>query len=303
MKLNYNIIWVDDKIDTRPYLSIKQELKEFVNNEFFNCQIEEAEDLNEFKNLFKDNLTYDLIITDLSLNNGTTGKEVIDYVRDNKHNHAEIFFYSANTQLRQQELINSNRITFYQLTEGNYNELKSEIIDLVKLTISKFQHIVSMRGMIMQETSGLDLIMEQLVKNYIQDPKNLKNTEKILPPIISEIKRNAKEKYDKAYSDNTNKILKDNVLFSASQKIFALGKILEILDQKDFSGDYNKEIIWYRNQFAHAKIFINPQGKEFFKIKIDGNDDELIFDETLCKKIRENIIKHKSNLDKLQAIF
>lgn len=303
MKLNYNIIWVDDKIDTRPYKSIKKEIFEFITGEFFNCKIEEAEDFNEFTNLFADDITYDLIITDLSLNSGTTGKQVIDFIRDNKHNHTEIFFYSANTQLRQQRLVNSNRITFYQLTEGNYNELKNEIIDLVKLTISKFQHIVTMRGMIMHETSSLDIVMNSLVRNYIEDSKNKVNVDKILPPILLEIQKNAKEKCDKAFSNKSNKILKDNVLFSASQKIFALGKILEILEQNDFSKDYNKEIIWYRNQFAHAEIFINEKGKECFKIKIEGKDEELIFDEKLCRKIRENILKHKNNLDDFKAKF
>lgn len=300
MKLNYNIIWVDDKIDTRPYLSMKNEIFDFITNEFFNCSIEEAEDFNEFTQLFTDNISYDLIITDLSLNSGTTGKQVIDYIRDNKHNYTEIFFYSANTQLRQQELINSNRITFYQLTEGNYNELKNEIIDLVKLTISKFQHIVSMRGMIMHETSSLDVVMNCIVKNYIEDPKNKENVDKILPTIFSEIQKNAKEKCDRAFSNNPKKILRDNVLFNASQKIFALGKILEILEQDDFSKDYNDEIIWYRNQFAHAEIFINEDDKECFKIKIEGKDKELIFDEYLCKEIRKYIIKHKVNLENIQ---
>jgi hypothetical protein len=303
MKLNYNIIWVDDKIDTRPYISIKKEIFDFITDEFFNCKIEEAEDFNEFTNLFADDITYDLIITDLSLNSGTTGKQVIDFIRDNKHNHTEIFFYSANTQLRQQQLINSNRITFYQLTEGNYNELKNEIIDLVRLTISKFQHIVAMRGMIMHETSSLDVVMNYLVKNFIEDSKNKDNVDKILPPIFLEIQKNAKEKCDKAFSNKPNKILKDNVLFSASQKVFALGKILEILEQKDFSEDYNKEIIWFRNQFAHAEIFVNEEGKEYFKIKIEGVDQELLFDEKLCKGIRKNIIKHKENLDNLELIM
>lgn len=301
MKLNYNIIWVDDKIDTRPYLAIKKDLFDFVTNEFFNCEIQEAEDFNEFQELFSEDKSYDLIITDLSLNNGTTGKEVIDFIRENKHNHTEIFFYSANTQLRQQQLINSNRITFYQLTEGNYNELKNEIIDLVKLTISKFQHIVSMRGMIMHETSTLDLIMNKLVTNFINNPNNKKSSDLILPPIILAIQNNAKEKCDKAFSNKINKILKDNMLFSASQKIFALGEILKILDQEDFSKDYNKEINWYRNQFAHAEIFVNDKGKQYFKINVNNQDDELIFDEELCKIIRRNIIKHKENLDKLIA--
>jgi len=43
----------------------------------------------------------------------------------------------------------------------------------------------------------------------------------------------------------------------------------------------------------------NSSGKEYFKVKIDGREDELIFDEILCKKIRKNINKHRINFEKL----
>jgi CheY-like chemotaxis protein len=300
MKLNYNIIWVDDKIDTRPYISMKKEVFDFITNEFFNCTIEEAEDFNEFIQLFTDNITYDLIITDLSLNSGTTGKQVIDYIRDNKHNHAEIFFYSANTQLRQQELINSNRITFYQLTEGNYNELKNEIIDLVKLTISKFQHIVSMRGMIMQETSSLDTKMLDIINSTIENEKiDLSETAiSIFDQLNSlfdrknEIVNECKEK------NNFKKLTKDNFIFSADYKIQTIKKITEFFDGiSDFTDEYKEEINSIRNKFAHAVLETDDNGRQFFSYKQEG----ITFDENLCKEIRRNIIKHNENLENLQS--
>lgn len=303
MKLDYNIIWVDDRIESAPYKGMKRDILEFLKNEFFNCQIQEAEDFDGFKNLYNDSGTYDLIITDLSLNDETTGKQVIDFIREHKHNHTEIFFYSANTKLRQQELVNSNRITFYQLTEGNYKELKDEIIELIQLTISKFQHIVTMRGMIMQETSILDVKMATIVKDFIFNPKNKDFVEDIINPILAEIQKNAKEKYEKANSSKTNKILNDNLLFNSSQKIFALGEILKRLDQTNFSDEYNDEIIWHRNQFAHAEIFKNENGEEYFKIKIQGEDKEMLFDQNKCREIRQNIIKHKTNIENLVNII
>jgi hypothetical protein len=307
MKLNYNIIWIEDKFteerEGRAFKAIKNDIESFLKDEFFNIDsIEIAGDFEQFKEIFDTQKEYDLIITDLSLNNGTTGKQVIDFVRNTKHNLTEILFYSANKGLKETELINNSRISYFNLT-GDYKDLQTEIKSLISLTIRKFQHIVTMRGMIMQETSSLDVVMNRLVKNYIKDSKNKDNAAKILPPILLEIQKNAKEKCDKAFSNKPNIILKDNVLFSASQKIFALGKILEILDQKDFSEDYNKEIIWFRNQFAHAEIFVNEEGKEYFKIKIEGIDQELFFDEKLCRKIRKSIIKHKENLDNLELIM
>lgn len=302
MKLNYNIIWVDDKIDTRPYLSIKQNLFDFVNNEFFNCEIQEAEDFNEFQNLFVEDKTYDLIITDLSLNNGSTGKQVIDFIRDNKHNHTEIFFYSANTQLRQQELINSNRITFYQLTEGNYNELKNEIIELVKLTISKFQNIVSMRGMIMQETSNLDTKMLEIINSAIDNDKiDLDETAISIYDQLSKLFKKKNEIVIECRDkSNFKKLTKDNFIFSADYKIQTIKKIIEFFDEiNDFSDDYKFEINNIRNKFAHAILETDGKGRQFFSYKDEG----ITFDENLCKEIRRNIIKHTENLETLQSLI
>lgn len=49
-----------------------------------------------------------------------------------------------------------------------YRELGASIMDLINLTISKFQNIVTMRGMIMQETSSLDLKMDNIVKAQLK---------------------------------------------------------------------------------------------------------------------------------------
>ncbi|WP_310554660.1 hypothetical protein [Flavobacterium sp.] len=289
MKLNYNIIWVDDKIDTRPYLAIKKDLFDFVTNEFFNCDIQEAEDFNEFQELFNEDKSYDLIITDLSLNNGTTGKEVIDFIRENKHNHTEIFFYSANTKLRQQQLINSNRITFYQLTEGNYNELKNEIIDLVKLTISKFQHIVSMRGMIMHETSSLDVKIEDILNQII----NKGDKDKLLNII--------KEKFLKTSEEFAKRISKCNDVeellqfIGADHRVRAILRNISNVEVKNILSDYTKEVITVRNQFAHAELNIETN---IFKTK-----NGLIFNDAQCVIIRKNINKHLKNLDALQSFI
>ncbi len=49
MKLDYKIIWVEDKIDTKPFLALKESVKKHLEDEFFNVTIETAEDFDEFK--------------------------------------------------------------------------------------------------------------------------------------------------------------------------------------------------------------------------------------------------------------
>ena len=296
MKLDYKIIWVEDKIETKPFISLRETVKEHLVNEFFNVSIEIAEDFDEFKEKYQDIETFDLIITDLNLNE-SHGNEVIDFVRDEKHILTEIFFYSANSELSNAKLLNNNRITFYQMDEASaYRALGNSIIELINLTIYKFQNIVAMRGMIMHETSSLDLKMAQIVKNQLKSPNLKDRIEPILNNIFENILANAQEKYNKAQKRKLKIILKDNVLFNSSQKIFALGEILKILGEKDFSENYSNQIILIRNQFAHAELLKDEQGNEYFKVK----NEEVFFDKNLCREIRKNIIEHSNNILNLE---
>lgn len=297
MKLDYKIIWVEDKIDTKPFIALRQNINEHLVNEFFNVHIETAEDFDEFKEKYEASKTFDLIITDLNLNE-SHGSQVIDFVRDVKHIMTEIFFYSANSELSATKLVNSSRITFHQMDEASaYRELGASIMDLINLTISKFQNIVAMRGMIMQETSSLDLKMDNIVKTQLKNPTLSEEIKPVVENIFNNIFANAEEKYKKAKARKSKEILRDNILFNSSQKIYALGEILKILKEENFSGDYSKEIILIRNQFAHAELKINEDGKEYFKVK----GEEVYFDEKLCREIRKNIIKHLNNISKLEV--
>ncbi len=285
MKLNYKIIWVEDKIDTRPFLSLLDNVKSHLENEFFNVHIDTAEDFDEFKEKYEDSQTYDLIITDLNLNE-SHGNEVIDFIRDEKHILTEIFFYSANSELSTTKLANSSRITFYQLDGQDYHkELQNSIIEVINLTIAKFQNIITMRGMIMQETSSLDLKMEEIVRKQLSNPNLEEHITPLLNTIFDNIFANAKEKYERAEKRKVKDILRDTVLFNSSQKIFALGAILEIMKEENFASKYNDEVILIRNQFAHSELKKNEQGKEYFKVK----GEEVYFDKDLCKKIRRDL--------------
>lgn len=297
MKLTYKIIWVEDKIETKPFESLIGNIKQFLIDKFFDVEIQTAENLEEFKLKFDRYGSFDLVITDFSLND-SLGSQVIDFVRNDKNILTEVFFYSANTQLRDVSLINSSRISFYNLEGTGYHaELQRKIKELIALTVSKFEHIVTMRGMIMHETSTLDMQMESIVRCQIENPKLKDEIEPVLQKILDNILKNAEEKYKKAVGRNLNSILKDNFMFSANQKVFALGEILDLIGEDNFSKSYLDEIISIRNKFAHSELLKDEKGKEYFKL----NGENVFYDAEFCKCIRRDIIKHKKKLDELNS--
>ena len=291
MKLDYKIIWVEDKIDTKPFLSLKKSVKKHLEDEFFNVSIETAEDFDEFKQKYEDGETFDLIITDLNLNE-RHGSEVIDFVRDEKHILTEVFFYSANSELKNTPLVNSSRITFHQMDEVNaYRELGISIIELIDLTISMFQHIVAMRGMIMQETSSLDVEMENILQKILESSETPDD-------IIAVIKKKYK-KSNEEFNKNIDKVDDiDSILrtIGASHRWRAIVRNLSDGEIKSVMESYEKEIILIRNKFAHAEL-IDDAERQYFRDKKNGLD----FNEDFCQKVRKDLLKHKGNIDNLNS--
>lgn len=296
MKINYNIIWVDDKIDNKPFKRLIDRIKLFLSEQFFDVEIEVAEDFDEFKAIFVPRKEYDLIITDLNLND-SKGSEIINYIRKDKNLLTEVFFYSANADVSNVDLVNSSRISFFRLDDHNlYTELQKKIEEVISLTIAKFEHIVSMRGMIMHETSVLDEQSFEMVCKYITSNDD-EVREQLYDELISffERKFNLSSKCKK--NNNINNVIKDPLLLSSAQRANVLSAIIEKKGFANFIDEFKKEVINVRNQFAHAVLEIDANGREFFRNKKEDID----FNSDYCKVIRRNIIKHKNNLDNLNS--
>ncbi len=242
MKLEYKILWLDDNKKAIEEDSYSSEIEEYLREKAFIPEIMLVDHKDEFfRNL--DSVDFDLILTDFNLNDTDTGDKIIQQVR-NRSIFTEIMFYSAQSEIK--NTINLDRITFLDTSKttskNHYQDVIEKAISLIDLTIKKFENIVVMRGMIMQETSSLDTIIKNIVVKYLKTlDDNKKQT--LLEDILFSIEENATEKYNKAKSKKINDILKDNVLFSSDQKIKALGKILIELKFEDFSNGYSEDII------------------------------------------------------------
>lgn len=310
MKLDYKILWLDDKIQDFKDDEYIDEIKNHLISEEFNPIIDETNDQSKFFNYLESN-TYDLILTDFHLNEskdnkGIDGDNIVEMVRD-KNVFTEILFYTAKAQLEGK--LKWDRISFLETEQfgkaKHHEKVVEKIIGLINLTIEKFHDIVVMRGMIMNETSDLDYQKLELLKSFVESSKYTKKIPQLRERLFNEINSFLNEKSRKITkcikTEDLNKLISDTVLFSADKKISAMSEILQILGQTDFSDEYKKEIIKVRNDFAHATLLeekdVNGNVvRKYFKDKEDG----ITFDTDLCKKIRSNINKHKSNLENLK---
>jgi CheY-like chemotaxis protein len=307
MKISYKILWLDDEINAFIDDEFVEKIQKHIEDKGFLPKITTVSKVSEFFDKLDD--SFDFILTDYNMSD-KNGAQVIADIRD-KFIFTEILFYTA--QAEWEEIGKLDRISFLQTSKisgGTHHEKVIEkAISLINLTIKKFQHIVAMRGMIMHETSSLDVQSMEILKSYLNckekgcaDCVDKERCKPIADSIFEKLEHQFMDKINDVgklkEKNNLRKLIKDNFLFSADYKIETLSKILENLEITDFSADYKTEIITVRNKFAHAILEKDEEtGREYFKHGEDG----ITFDENYCKTIRKNINKHKQNLDNLQS--
>jgi len=297
MKLEYKILWLDDQIQDFIDDEMIQEVEEYLVEQGFQPKIITVSKSEDFFKSLDD--SFDLLLTDYHLND-INGDEVIKKIRSQEYSVlSEVLFYTAKADLKDTDKI--SRVSFLETNTllGDHRELVLKAtINLIGLTLKKFQNIIAMRGMIMHETSSLDVEMIEIIKKALKNESlNFEEVSvSIYDQLIDLFTQKTEFVQECKRKMNFNQLTKDNFVYSAKYKILTLSKILEDLKMADFSNEYDAEINSIRNKFAHAVLEKDENGREFFKHKEDGID----FNEELCKVIRENIVKHKSNLDELK---
>jgi CheY-like chemotaxis protein len=295
MKLEYKILWLDDYIQDFIDLEAIEEIERHLVANGFIPNVKTVKKSSDFFALLDD--SFDLILTDFHMND-MNGDEVVEQIRSSKYSvMTEILFYTAKADLKDTQKI--SRVSFLETnasTDEHIEKVISRTIELIDLTIKKFQHIVTMRGMIMHETSSLDELSFEIITDYLTKTDNADIKESIFDEIISFYERKFNEVSKFKKNERIDKVISDPLLFSFSQRANTLSAIIEQNELTNFIDDFKNSVIKIRNQFAHSVLEKSDDGKEYFRNK----SEEIIFDETLCRKIREDIIKHKINLDEIK---
>lgn len=299
MKIEYNILWLDDKKTDIIEDNHAEDIVEFISDQGFEPNINLVSNEDEFfKNL---NDSYDLILTDYHLNEEgneeRNGDKIIEEIRE-RNIFTEIMFYSARGNVKDTQ--KKDRITFVETNRipgsTHYEKIVEKAKELISLTIRKFQHIVPMRGLLIQEASNLENEMLEIITKYLdkKDSTNVKNA--IYDSLTAFYGEKSNKINECKEKDKISKILKDPLLISSTQRAVAISRILDDEEIENFISDFKIEIIKMRNDFAHAKyVKDNEKGIEYFEVKTG----DVNFDAELCKTIRVNLMKHKKNFSDL----
>ena len=294
MSLQYNILWLDDRIEEYQTLEIDTELKEYVESLFFEPHIYLYESVDDaIQNSIK--RKYDVIFSDYNINENKTGKDFIVDIR-NRNINAEVLFYSAQQTPPETGL---DRISFLKLhSDNSYEDLKNKMKLVINLTVEKLKDLTNLRGLVMSEVSELDVLMKDIVAEYCK--KSEKDEKELRKYIIGKIEERVKKSLDvsqsncdkKCFHEWKNKAIQE-VVFEQSFDYTTARVINHIIDKKKldiekFLSNYNLEIIQNRNELAHCKAVLQENGNEILSTK---NGEKEFTTETI-NEIRKNIIKY-----------
>lgn len=304
MRLDYNILWIDNDIEDYIENGSIRSIEAFLDDLGFESNIvtvADEESLNDFIFLYK----YDLIISDFNLN-ATTGDIIIKKIRDEKKFSTEILFYSAKSNFRddpdvKDRLSFMDRITFH----SNRDTFLEKVEKVIELTLDKLLELNATRGLITAATSDLDIEIESLVMQIIEKEGIVEDKLKeiITKKVFDKLEYKTKCFWDtyesfSSYFHKIDAVIKWEILRDLLKPFKATSD--SVRNFLEANRTYQADIIDTRNKFAHCRAEIR-EGKTVLIGQVNREDFE--FDTDACVLIRRNIISHKRSLDNFRKTF
>lgn len=291
MRLTYNLLWLEDDQD---WLEITRELIENeLDNLGFTLKPTIYKDGKSIEKCFKNNgfAEFDLILIDYNLENAEKGDIIIEKIRKNNI-YTDVLFYS-------QDVLSIKKCFSELSLEGVYSTSRDDFEDkfnmVMRTTIKKVQEVNTMRGLIMAETSDMDVLMLDNIKMFIT--KNGEAGDKLKGYIFKKVWKSIKGNYNQAEKiKNTDTLeeLYEKHFFTSTHKAKAINKLIGLIHNDTlnefelFFQEYEEKVLKIRNHFAHVTV-ISENGEQKLKSVQTGKKE--IFNDERCIEIRKDLKK------------
>ncbi len=303
MKINYNILWVEDyPKDMEKQLN---RIEKVLKNNFFlingkDKPITSYEKFLEFiKNKTeKDFSDVDLILIDYNLSSKAdkTGIDIIKLLRD-KNIYTDVIFYSGN-MAEAIKKIKSQSTEFDNVTysDNTMSILIPKFEKILSKQLNLVMQISDLRGYLMDATSDFDFITRSFVGKFF---KKLSDEDKLI--VYKEIRERVgsqKKREDEKFKKFENNPNDDNLVNAAmdsleyvmtvKDKVYIMALINQKLNISDdnyagnFANDYESKVIKFRNKLAHKKLVYGT--RQSGHIKVVSSIENLSCDCSHCKE-------------------
>lgn len=267
MRLNFNILWVDDQ----PHLvdAQRRALQRVMAEEGFDLNPTFCQTVAEVKgqladDIFRDEI--DLILVDWDLGGGLKGETVISEIREDVP-YKDIVFYSANADVGQ-----LRKASFDAEQEGIYFVTRADLVEEVRQLfgsmIKKVLDLDHTRGIVMGATSDVDQMARECLQlaHDLLDGAGRANVLDEMVALLTKKVPDLQKRVDKLTgTPDVPNILKAHLTFTANDGLRILSRLLERAEFAAVKAHqphvklYIDKVVPKRNVLGHKVL--SPEGK------------------------------------------
>jgi hypothetical protein len=307
MRLDFNVLWVDDQPDgvatQRRAIGVKMIDEGFEFIPRLCTTIEQVDDAINSDNVFTDEI--DLILVDWDLGNDIHGEDVIERIREIVP-YKDVVFYSGapTSELR--------RKVFDKELEGVYcvsrEGLVDEVIGVFDSLIKKVLDLDHTRGIVMGATSDIDDMVKKcltLAHNKLDEAGKAAFIELAVRRVAEKVRGFAKKSEKLKDSPDLEALFEAHMIFQSDDRLRMLSRILGKAEFAPYSGgvetvkSYREGVVRNRNILGHAVLV--PQGKARTVMNEAGREVGINEMRELRKLILSLRAEFRALLDAMQA--
>ncbi|WP_186151734.1 hypothetical protein [Burkholderia gladioli] len=267
MRLDFNVLWVDDQP-----ASVTAQIKSIalkMADEGFEFKPRQCTSIDEVETVISEDVftdEVDLILVDWDLGNGAYGEDAIGRIRESVQ-YKDVVFYSGQTpvvELRQK--------AYERQLEGVYcasrGGLVDEVIGVFDSLIKKVLDLDHTRGIVMGATSDIDHMVNTcltLAHNKLDDAGKADLIKEALERVASKVANITRQGEKLQRAPSVEALFKAHMLFTSDDRLRLLARILGMeafaahAKGAETITSYRTGVVHDRNTLGHAVLV--PQGK------------------------------------------
>lgn len=267
MRLDFNVLWVDDQPD-RVAAQIKSIALQMAAEgfEFKPRQCTTIEQVGEAisEDVFTDEV--DLILVDWDLGNGAHGEDAIERIRQTVK-YKDVVFYSG-----QSSVVELQQKAYEKKLEGVYcasrEGLVDEVVGVFESLIKKVLDLDHTRGIVMGATSDIDHMINSclsLAHSKLDDAGRAEFIQQALKRVAEKVKNIGKQGEKLHTAPSIDALFKAHMIFTSDDRLRMLASILGMDAFAAYSAgvmtvnSYRDGVVHDRNTLGH--VVLVPQGK------------------------------------------
>lgn len=267
MRLDFNVLWVDDQPDhvTAQIKSIALKMAA----EGFEFKPRQCTTIAEMESAIAEDVftdEIDLILVDWDLGNDTHGEDVIERIRQIVH-YKDVVFYSG-----QASVVELRQKAYEKQLEGVYcasrPDLVDEVVGVFESLIKKVLDLDHTRGIVMGATSDIDHMVNHcltLAHGKLDEAGKAKFIEEALKKVADQVKKLNKLGDKLKTTPSVEALFKAHILFTSDHRLRLLTSVLGMDELAAYSAgmetveSYRNGVVHERNTLGH--VILVPQGQ------------------------------------------